>query len=135
MAKVILPAICLFLLIPSVSNARPHVYAMNGLAVQRDKISDSLNWLPAVADSDWSIFVVPTAEWDARLTKQQRKHAEGSCFSYIEKKLTYCSGEFVAAHTAKKLAQVLAHEYGHILCLCADEAVAEGHVSTLFHVR
>lgn len=130
--KPLLLLAALFTLAP-LAQAGPHVYATDKqLESSRKAVANALLAV-SVNDSDWSIFVVPEKEWKAALHKGQRGH---TAFT-LTGKLTYINAQWIQdVHgDSSKLAPILAHEYGHILCDCTDEGVAEGYVSTLVHQR
>lgn len=126
-------AFVVLLLAAGVTWAQPHVYAMDkNLATSRNAVSNALLSL-SVSDSDWSIFVVPEKEWRSALAKGQHGH---TAFT-LPGKLTYINAQWIQdVHgDQKQIARVLAHEYGHIICGCAEEAIADTQAEALFHSR
>ena len=118
------------ILVP-LAEASPHVYSsQKDFANLRDSVSAAL-LQTSVSDSEWTIFIVPEKEWKSSLRKGQHGHTAYT----LPGKLTYLNAEWLRGSSSEKIAQVLAHEYGHILCNCSDEAIAENYVGTLFHRR
>jgi hypothetical protein len=120
----------LLLLVPSLF-AGPRVYIDTAaMAEARRHVADALSYLPSVQDDAWHIFLLPEKQWSTGLTKKQRGIA-GTCYTLVSLRVTYCKVDWVSEASIYEIAHSLAHEYGHILCNCADERVAEWHAAKL----
>ena len=119
---------------PGVGNtllARPRVYIDTAaMAEARRHVQDALSYVPFVQDDAWHIFLLPEKEWSTHLTKKQRGVAR-ACYTFLGLRVTYCNVEWVSEASIYEVAHTMAHEYGHILCNCADERIAEWHAAKL----
>jgi hypothetical protein len=74
--------------------------------------------------ADWTIDIACTdMEWQ-RILRMADQHKTNTAFSVLEKKHTIINGA-IFRKWRSSYTRTLSHELGHILCNCADEAVAE----------
>lgn len=117
----------LFAVLCAVSTqAKPQVTAASmNEAPARNKVLRVLNQL-LVEKIDWQIFVIPDKDWHDGLKRtHQDAFVAGSAYSITEKRITYVNATWVMSHNEERIAKMLSHEWGHVLCNCFDEKMAD----------
>lgn len=108
------------------TQAKPQVTAasMNEVPA-RNKVLRVLNQL-LVEKIDWQIFLIPDKDWHDGLKRtHQDAFVTGSAYSITEKRITYVNATWVMSHNEERIAKMLSHEWGHVLCNCFDEKMAD----------
>ena len=108
------------------THAKPQVTAasMNEVPA-RNKVLRVLNQL-LVEKIDWQIFVIPDKDWHDGLKRtHQDAFVAGSAYTITEKRITYVNATWVMSHNEERIAKMLSHEWGHIMCNCIDEKMAD----------
>lgn len=108
------------------TQAKPQVTAASmNEAPARNKVLRVLNQL-LVEKIDWQIFVIPDKDWHDGLKRtHQDAFVAGSAYSITEKRITYVNATWVMSHNEERIAKMLSHEWGHVLCNCFDEKMAD----------
>lgn len=132
MAKVILPAICLFLLIPIAALAQPHILMRGDFDAERVKTLNAADRVSA-SGATWYITIVSESEFLLSINKFQRNQSAGSCYTVLPARMTYCNASWVDKSTVEQVAHSLAHEFGHLLCNCGVEKRANDEARFLLH--
>lgn len=111
------------LLCPLALAQHPQVYGEESYRSETANIKDALQ-LIHVSDAEWSIFIVSPANWKSALPKSLQKEAAGTCYTYINLKVTRCNAEWLSHQGTAAIADALSHEYGHVLCYTREHSIA-----------
>lgn len=84
-----------------------------------------------VHDHSWRIFALSKKDWYAPLTERQKKDFAGQCYTSIVDKTTFCNAEWLGRADIHAVAKAIGHEYGHIICQCADHRQADAISSVI----
>ena len=96
--------------------------APNSLFEEGDRVRSIAKTLPAgTVPADWHFFIFNEAQWINRPGAGTH-----TAYSYLDSKHTYIRETYILRSTDEQLRHTIAHEMGHRICNCTDEATAEG---------
>lgn len=110
--------------------ARPYVrLAREHHTEEEEKVALVLHDFMLPDQQPWKITLLESDSWWRKLSHYSRgnpRSAEGSGFTVPEWHHTYLNSGWVQSATNENIARVLAHEWGHIVCVprCDDDEQA-----------